>query len=531
MNRSTEIRLDELKTKKIQLGFVGENLYRQVWFMCDEIYAQFPHAAAALTVMPPKGQSYPAVLERVDNAVVWNITDSDLAYRGSGEIQLSFVVDEMVAKTYVGRFEIERSLSPQGEAPTGIDDFLTRAGAALTAIPETIDAALEEAKESGEFDGPPGPPGEDGKDGRNGVDGKDGKDGQDGAPGQDGKDGKDGQDGRDGTNGTNGTDGADAYVWIRYAAVQPTADADMKTTPDAWIGIYSGDAATAPEHYTDYAWYKIKGEPGAVQDVQINGTSVLQNGIAKIPKASNNNVGALKTNAWYGTDMDNETLYINGASASDEKAGTQEYKPITPSSQHTSAFYALAKLAGADMKNSSNPVGQYTDDAKAAIQKMLGIYEAPWEVIVDDEVTYETDSAHLITVDSYGEPFELTDLVFQIWFPVQNNEAGMVSNYGMIDFYYSENEKLTAECGRFTQEANAFSRGAMAKIETEKGMNIFGFTRNQQTGNMQPFGYYFKSSAKYDKAFMLPPETFTKIEIRSIKGTAHYKLIGKRKWN
>ena len=216
MNRSTEITLEDLKKKKIQIGFVGENLYRQVWFMCDEFFAQFPHAAAALTVVPPEGTAYPAVLERVDNAVVWNITDSDLIKGGNGEIQLSFVVDEMVAKNYIGKIEIHRSLTPNGEAPEGIDDFLTRAGAALTAIPETIDAALEEAKESGEFDGPQGPPGEDGKDGRDGVDGKDGKDGQDGAPGQDGKDGKDGQDGRDGrdgTDGTNGTDGEDGTTF------------------------------------------------------------------------------------------------------------------------------------------------------------------------------------------------------------------------------------------------------------------------------------------------------------------------------
>lgn len=198
MNRSTEITLEDLKKKKIQIGFVGENMYRQVWFMCDEFFAQFPHAAAALTVVPPEGTAYPAVLERVDNAVVWNITDSDLIKGGNGEIQLSFVVDEMVAKTYIGKIEIHRSLTPNGEAPEGIDDFLTRAGAALTAIPETIDAALEEAKESGEFDGPQGPPGEDGKDGRDGVDGKDGKDGKDGAPGQEGPEGPQGPEGPEG---------------------------------------------------------------------------------------------------------------------------------------------------------------------------------------------------------------------------------------------------------------------------------------------------------------------------------------------
>lgn len=53
-------------------------------------------------------------------------------------------------------------------------------------IPQTIDAALQEAKESGEFDGPPGPqgePGERGETGQTGPQGVPGTPGQDGAPG------------------------------------------------------------------------------------------------------------------------------------------------------------------------------------------------------------------------------------------------------------------------------------------------------------------------------------------------------------
>ena len=62
------------------------------------------------------------------------------------------------------------------------------------------------------------------------------------------------------TNGAKG-DTAPWYVWVRYADAQPTRDADMKTTPSAWIGIYSGVSSTAPATYTSYTWYKFKGEP------------------------------------------------------------------------------------------------------------------------------------------------------------------------------------------------------------------------------------------------------------------------------
>ena len=63
-------------------------------------------------------------------------------------------------------------------------------------------------------------------------------------------------------NGVKGDTGAQTYVWIRYAANYPTSDSDIGTSPDAWIGIYSGLASTAPTHYTDYSWYEFKGKTG-----------------------------------------------------------------------------------------------------------------------------------------------------------------------------------------------------------------------------------------------------------------------------
>lgn len=153
MNKSVKLTLCELKDATIDIGFVGENLYRTLEIDCAEAYAEYPHAAASMTVQPPQEEAYPAVVERVGNSVVWTLTDSDLAQEGDGEFQLAFTSDEVVRRTWIGTFKIHRSIMPTGNAPSGIDDFLTRAGAALTAIPETIDEELEEAKESGEFDG------------------------------------------------------------------------------------------------------------------------------------------------------------------------------------------------------------------------------------------------------------------------------------------------------------------------------------------------------------------------------------------
>lgn len=62
--------------------------------------------------------------------------------------------------------------------------------------------------------------------------------------------------------GLKGDTGNDWYVYIKYSADLPTSDADMGDTPDNWIGLYSGTASTAPSHYTDYTWFKWKGETG-----------------------------------------------------------------------------------------------------------------------------------------------------------------------------------------------------------------------------------------------------------------------------
>lgn len=63
-------------------------------------------------------------------------------------------------------------------------------------------------------------------------------------------------------NGAKGDTGAQTYVWIRWAAQEPTADNQLSATPDAWIGIYVGLNATAPTTRGSYTWYQYKGAQG-----------------------------------------------------------------------------------------------------------------------------------------------------------------------------------------------------------------------------------------------------------------------------
>lgn len=109
-----------------------------------------------------------------------------------------------------------------------------------------------------------------------------------------------------------------------------------------------------------------------VQDVQVNGTSILSDGVANVPVANSSSPGVVKVDSTNGIGIESQNkLYIEYATSALIKAGTGNYRPITPPRQQESVFYGLAKLAGADMASSSNPVGTYTDAAKSAISTML----------------------------------------------------------------------------------------------------------------------------------------------------------------
>lgn len=166
--RTVSVRLADLERCTIPIGFVDENLHTRVRFDCKKMFDEYPTALPSMAVSPPEGSTYPAIVTKDGDYVVWDVTASDCASDGTGEIQLTFVVGEIVAKSYVGRIRVTRSLNPSGEIPDPVQDWITQANAVLAEIPETIDTALAEAKASGEFDGADG---RDGADGQNGADG------------------------------------------------------------------------------------------------------------------------------------------------------------------------------------------------------------------------------------------------------------------------------------------------------------------------------------------------------------------------
>ena len=133
--------------------------------------------------------------------------------------------------------------------------------------------------------------------------------------------------------------------------------------------------------YPETSKTAIRNMLGAVGDVQVNGTSVTNNGVANIPVANENTYGVVKTDVYVngngyegGIATINGKLYSVGGNDNAIKSGVDLAKPVAAGNQHKAVFYGLAKAAGADMKDVENvTIGTYPDAQKTAIHTMLGI--------------------------------------------------------------------------------------------------------------------------------------------------------------
>ena len=264
------------------------------------------------------------------------------------------------------------------------------------------------------------PRGDTGAQGEQGIQGIPGKDGQDGAPGVDGvsptvsvesitgghevtitdangEHSFDVMDGEQGAPGQDGSPGADGYsptatvtksgdtatITITDKNGTTTAtvsDGQTGQTGPAGPGVPTGGTTgqvLKKNSNTDFdaIWAN---ESGAVTDVQINGTSILSQGVANIPIGSSSALGTFMTYPARGITNNGTTgqMYINKASNDDVKAGTNDYKPVVPSNESNAVFYGMAKAAGDSTQSASaNAVGTYTEDAKSKISDMLNAPE------------------------------------------------------------------------------------------------------------------------------------------------------------
>ena len=166
-------------------------------------------------------------------------------------------------------------------------------------------------------------------------------------------------------------------------------------------------------------WVSQPGVP--VQDVQVNGTSILSQGVANVPVANATTPGAVKVS------QDNSVcfssinqLILHDITLDNVKAGTTIGRAVVPAIQHASAFYGLAKASGdTTQSSSSNAVGQYTETAKRKITDMI---EPQFRLIKEITISEETGKI-LINTDSNGNGFAIKEATI-LFDGVKANNSG-----------------------------------------------------------------------------------------------------------
>lgn len=112
-------------TRWITLGFERENLARAQEFdfsaWAEEYGAGVPQL---LFQRPGETTPYPVLLTVEGTTATWTPTATDTAIAGEGKAQLSYVVDEVVAKNAVFAVLISPSLGASGDPPEGFETWL-----------------------------------------------------------------------------------------------------------------------------------------------------------------------------------------------------------------------------------------------------------------------------------------------------------------------------------------------------------------------------------------------------------------------
>ena len=220
-------------------------------------------------------------------------------------------------------------------------------------------------------------------------------------------------------------------------------------------------------------------------DIQVNGTSIVSNGVANIPYTATGVHGLVRPGD--GLYADNGQLLINSATTGIIKAGASNYLPITPKRQHEAVFYGLTKLAGVDMSSSSNAVGTYTDEAKAAIRTLIGAINpviltyntSTW----NDFITAYTSGATIYCYDegSTNGQYRIAQLAYV------NDKTN--PTYAQFQYYRARSNKTTSNlCDELIQYSLDSTQGwdvelkytGPKTITTTNGISV-SFSNNNMT--------------------------------------------------
>ena len=181
------IDLDAAPAGGVQIGRQGEYDFREVVFNMGSWVADYPGGKVTIVFERPDGKTYPVVTAASPAAVTWTLSAADLSVAGAGRIEARISTETGLGKSAVIPVSVAPSITDVGVTPQNpvpdwtytVAENANRAEAAAAAAEEkvaevgdTVNAALAEAKASGEFDGPKGDKGDTGPVGPQGPPGE-----------------------------------------------------------------------------------------------------------------------------------------------------------------------------------------------------------------------------------------------------------------------------------------------------------------------------------------------------------------------
>lgn len=223
-----ETTFEKLPRERLVIGFEGENQRATVRIDCASVFAEYPNATPALIVKPLFADAYPVVVGRDGTDVVWLITSEILSFTGDGEIQLTFVKDQVICKSAIAKIRVCRSLQVTGDMPDPVaqwvddaNEKLAEVDAAIVSIDEmdavasglpegaepTVEVTMVDGHKRLSFGIPKGDTGEKGDKGDKGAKGDKGDKGDQGIQGVQGEQGIQGIQGPKGDKGDQGETG------------------------------------------------------------------------------------------------------------------------------------------------------------------------------------------------------------------------------------------------------------------------------------------------------------------------------------
>lgn len=271
-------------------------------------------------------------------------------------------------------------------------------------LPEAIDDALAQAKESGEFDGKPGPKGD---------------------PGE------------------------TTYIENPYDDTKLKTEVDKKlTTPTGNAKVGQILRVQSVNEDGSVVLETVEMPTESVSDVTINGKSIIHDGVAEIPLCTTSKAPGLiaidtysNSGGLYRANNDTGLVRIAKANNMSLTERKNEFCPVVPANLD----YAV-KCAMCDGKG-----GAWTAEEQAAARERMGAYRRDYRLIAD--ITLDQESSRLIVEkDADGKDISLRKAKIFVFSPaprensknngyVQLNDKGIY--YGAIDWKVNEKNSVT----------------------------------------------------------------------------------------